>query len=931
MADGLVQALVGNILSLVEKEGSSIIGVRSEFNEIKRELESMISFLKDAERMKLTGEVVKTRVKQVRDMVYDVEDIIDEFRYLMNSQRKRSKFKNAIVQTAKLPKNTWVKHEMAKRLQEINKKIKEIPERRKRYDCNSTEESHTSSSRRSQHQLGPFPFIEGDSVLGFEKHEKILTKWLLDEEPECTVISVVGMGGSGKTTLVTKVYNAEIEKKSFSCYAWVTVSQAASNVENLLRSMIKEFMVNKKMGLDDLITTNYCQLVETTKSMDYSHLVKTLRNHLEKQRYVIVLDDIWDINDNLWLKISSALPRNKHRSRVLLTTRKENIANFSFERRKHIYYLEHLPKEAAWDLFCRKAFSADKGCPEQLEQTARALAEKCNGLPLAIIAMGSLMHSKGVMEQEWSEVIESLNSELSNNPLLEPVKSILSLSFSDLPYYLKHCFLYCCLFPEDYVIRRKRLIRLWIAEGFVEKRENKTLEKVADSYLTDLINRNMLQVVRKNNNGRPKECRMHDVMREVGLSISKEHNFLVLDNNNDGRPRRLAVHKVNDHIQSGSQMSQLRSLLVFSATADDGAISHQSLLNTLLPKFRLLRVLDLQGVPIKTVPNEVTSLFNLQCLNLRKTLITELPYPFGHLINLLTLDISDTEVKVLPGDIVNLKNLRHLIMYHYNLKNYATFDHLSGTWAPSDIVRLKSLQVLASIEAAEVDMIRKLGELTQLKRFEVTKIRADAGIELCNSIQKMKQLHRLFVMATDENVSLKMDTLEQPPLHLSRVTLVGKLGGIPKWFRSLESLTFLFLKWSRLRDDPIPSIQALSKLQHLTLFNAYDGSRLRFIKGSFPNLKILRLWNLPLLNQVDIEQGAMPNVEDLWLSGSKRLKMIPHGIQHLTKLKELTLEDVSTELVKRLRGEAPDRTKVKHISKINHYWKAGFGWSSENL
>jgi disease resistance protein RPM1 len=170
---------------------------------------------------------------------------------------------------------------------------------------------------------------------------------------------------------------------------------------------------------------------------------------------------------------------------------------------------------------------------------------KCEGLPLAIAALGSLMYSKNI--SQWKEIYNSLNWSLSNNPKLQAVKTILLLSFNDLPYQLKHCFLYCSLFPEDHEIRRKRLIKLWMAEGFVEQVKGSTPEEVAESYLVELIFRSMLQVVERNEFGRPRRCKMHDLMRELALSISEREKFGVVHDGGEEmkecKARRISIHK----------------------------------------------------------------------------------------------------------------------------------------------------------------------------------------------------------------------------------------------------------------------------------------------------------------------------------------------------------------------------------------------------
>ncbi|KAL7204698.1 hypothetical protein ACSBR2_017743 [Camellia fascicularis] len=153
-------------------------------------------------------------------------------------------------------------------------------------------------------------------------------------------------------------------------------------------------------------------------------------------------------------------------------------------------------------------------CPQHLKSLAQDLVAKCKGFPLAIVALGGVMSSK-YLKSDWRRIFNSLSWELSNNPRLEVIKTTLLLSFNNLTYRLKCCFLYCCLFLEDYEIKRKRLIRLWMEKGFVEKVRRRTPEEVAESYLMELISRSMLQVVMKNKSRRPKQCKMHDLMQVV--------------------------------------------------------------------------------------------------------------------------------------------------------------------------------------------------------------------------------------------------------------------------------------------------------------------------------------------------------------------------------------------------------------------------------
>ncbi|KAK9995137.1 hypothetical protein SO802_024840 [Lithocarpus litseifolius] len=570
----------------------------------------------------------------------------------------------------------------------------------------------------------------------------------------------------------------------------------------------------------------------------------------------------------------------------------------------HVYHIQPLEEDEAWDLFCKKAFSSNSNrcyLPD-LVSFAQELVRKCEGLPLAIVALGSLMYSKN--ESQWTYIYKSLNWSLNNNPELEVVKTILLLSFNDLPHQLKHCFLYCSLFPEDYEIRGKRLIKLWMAEGFVEQVKGSTPEEVAESCLVELIFRSMLQVVHRNEFGRPKACKMHDVMRDVALPILEKHNFGVIHDGGEAmekcKARRMSIHKMDVELKSFMGMSKLRSFLVFNNC------------NTLPSGSKLLRALDLQDVPIDELPNEVVNLFNLKYLNLRGTLLRRLPNSIGRLLNLQTLDIRDTQIEALPHGIGNLQNLWHLIMYRYTW-NWNDFRYVNGTNVPSNISRITNLQSVSAIES-NGDLMQQIRSMTQRTRIGISNVKEADEMDLCDSIQNMKLLHYLFIMVTNEEETLRMDALSAPPPNLRLLILVGKLEKAPRWFHSLQSVTYLYLHWSRLEEDLLPHIAALPNLGLLSLVNAYVGKQLCFSIG-FPKLTKLSIGNFPHVNEIIIGKGVMPNMKSLWIASCMELKTVPKGIEYLN-LQELILKFASMEL----ENCIVDSPKVRHIPKIYYHW-----------
>ena len=199
---------------------------------------------------------------------------------------------------------------------------------------------------------------------------------------------------------------------------------------------------------------------------------------------------------------------------------------------------------------------------------AQTILERCKGLPLAIVAIsGVLVRKKQCNADEWDKLNRNLGNMLQENRL-QNVSSILLLSYYDLPFYLQSCLLYMGMLPEDYEIEGHRLSELWIAEGFVEQKDGMTKYEVAEDYLMELKARSLIQadVVAK---AWGEVCRIHDLLRELLLSKSKDHKFATIVNEKNTRwherIRRLSIHNTLGTIHDKKKILRVRSLLAFGA------------------------------------------------------------------------------------------------------------------------------------------------------------------------------------------------------------------------------------------------------------------------------------------------------------------------------------------------------------------------------
>ncbi|KAG0519867.1 hypothetical protein BDA96_08G023500 [Sorghum bicolor] len=365
-----------------------------------------------------------------------------------------------------------------------------------------------------QHVLDTTCLNIEDNIVGIELETAWLVKQLIHGQEERTIVSVRGMGGLGKTTLVRQVYKKDEVKQHFNCFAWIAVSQSYNN-GHLLRGILKQLQQKQK------------DIPQKVDTMDLASLLEKLANFLQDNRYLIVLDDMW--SRDAWVLLDPALSRSKKGSRIIITTRNEDVASLADD--EHCMQLKTLGKKEAWDLFCSKAFPRLEGktCPQSVAYWAEKIVDKCEGLPLAIVAIGSLLSRKKPYENEWNSFYHQLVWQIGNNPDLNAVRNALDLSINYLPGNVKNCFLYCGLFPEDHQIRGEEIIRLWITEDFIEERgpTSITMEEVGAEYLNEIAQRSLLQVVQRDAYGRSEIFQMHDLVRDIVVSKSAQvRNFL---------------------------------------------------------------------------------------------------------------------------------------------------------------------------------------------------------------------------------------------------------------------------------------------------------------------------------------------------------------------------------------------------------------------
>lgn len=615
-------------------------------------------------------------------------------------------------------------------------------------------------------------------------------------------------------------------------------------------------------------------------------------------RYFIVIDDIW--STSAWRTIRCAFPENNCSSRILTTTRIITVAKYCCSpHRDHVYELKPLDAAHSKSLFFNRIFGSEDRCPLHLKEVSNEILKKCGGLPLAIITVASLLVTKAIIKEEWEKMLKSIGSALEKDTDMEEMKKILLLSYNDLPYHLKTCLLYLGVFPEDYEIKRDRLIRRWIAEGFITTEGGQDMEEIGECYFNELINRSMIQPVGIQYDGRADACRVHDMILDLIISKSVEENFLTLcgDGNHklvqQDKVRRLSInyHARDDIIVPTNMIvSNVRSLTIFGYAENMPGLSN----------FLLLRVLDLENRVVLEYNylRHIGRLSQLRYLRLSSRRITALPEQIGDLQNLQTLDLRWTRIKRLPQSVVLLRRLTCLLVNSLEL--------------PEGIGNMQALQELSEIEInchTSVSSLLELGQLTNIRILGLnwciidtnyaTKIHADS---LVMSLCKLGMLNLRSIQIQSYH-SCSLDFLQDswfpPPRRLQKfdMSIDYYFPRIPNWMISLEYLSYLDIYLTPVDEESFRTLGDLPSLLFLWISSREAKPKEGVIVSSngFRCLKEFYFSCWEIGTGLTFEPGAMPMLEKLRVPFNAHCVCSLHGvldfgIWHLSSLRHLQVE-----------------------------------------
>ncbi|XP_073123682.1 putative late blight resistance protein homolog R1A-10 isoform X2 [Henckelia pumila] len=684
-------------------------------------------------------------------------------------------------------------------------------------------------------------------MVGFDEYLMQIVDQLTGDSSALEFISIVGMGGIGKSTLATHAYNDPYVVHHFDIRAWVTVSQSY-NIRDIMSRILDSMNKSPKgnqLGLD-------------------------VYQNLKGRRYLIVIDDIWDIK--AWDDLKRMFPDDQTGSRIMLTTRIADVAAYASPSGA-LHQISLLNNDRSWELLRAKVFG-DEPCPLDLQEIGKTIAQNCGGLPLSVLVIGGFLSKLEMTQEVWRSVAENVTSFVFSSD--DRCSAMLRLSYNYLPQYLKACFLYTGIFPRNHEISVSKLTMMWVAEGFLGQAHGRSLEESAERCVEDLLDRSLILKSQNNSEGKIKAFKIHDVLFDFCIEEAKHEKFLKiigspahLLSTSTVSERRLSIRVdvLFEHsrfnIDSMSTTSCVRSLVSLGRWPPS---------SDLFLRFKLLRVLHATEVAFSQFPCQVMELLNLRYMALCCN--GDIPASITKLWNLQTLimvpDFDLLGENYLPVEIWVMSHLRYVRCYGANF--------LDPTAAKFDIYRkhvvledLHTLSGLWNFEFTE-EMLQRIPNIKNIDVFYDSRCLVENEwsyyqLENLGNLHQLKAL-KIFVIP-DPSCSVNSKFTVHFPASLKTLTLGGVR--IP-W----HELTII---------GSLPHLEVL-KLKD----NACVGTEWEPNEVEFCQLKVLVLESLEL-EHWRAESDHFPSLQRLIIRWCYSLVEIPSGLGESMTLTTIGLDE----------------------------------------
>ncbi|CDP14811.1 unnamed protein product [Coffea canephora] len=858
-----VSVILNKILPLAADEVSRVWGAKKDLEKLAKKVEMMEALIFDAKCKQPTSKAVQLWLKRLQSIARHAEIVLDDFGYEVLRQK---------VENRKRDK-------MANNIKNVSASLEEAYREANQIGLHPAQLPMTSADHKEDRLT--VPFVDESEMVGREVEVSQVVSMLIssDYKKDLPVISIVGMGGQGKTTLAQLVLKNESVTKHFDKKIWVCVSDDFK-VERLLNEMLQS------LGEKNAETTNK------------EALVRKLQENLKGKSCLLVLDDIWNDDREKWdrMRICLLAIGGAPGSKILATTRSDEVA--SAMQTSGVHHLDILLDDHSWMLFEKLAF-ADGGARKtrDLVDIGRRILKKCGGVPLAIKVIGGLLYSK----KDASEWLTIEKSEIWNEStnIANGVISILKLSYENLPSWsVKQCFASCSIFPKDTDMKKESLIQIWMAQGLINDAKgggHLQMEDIGSDYFNILLRSSLLQAAPKYG---IEYYRMHDLVHDLSLQVSN-NCFLNTEDGMEVSHDDEVMHLTIINLSRGKVLKKIERIPPNLQTLYylwGGGI----MLKDILKRSRYLSVLKVDCYDVTHLPNAVGNMKHLRHLDISETGITALPDSITKLYNLMTLKIRYLEE--IPKKFSNLINLRHIEFSKVlrgrsqclfpgigQLANLRTLPHFVVSQA-------KGCQL------EELEHLRNLGgelEIFGLENVSSFESAAKAKLSEKSSIQSLEfSWNGTKEDCDDNNINGVMEGL-QPHPDLKSLAIRGFEGSrYPSWMVAKDHLTVLrnlvHLTLGGLgKCEQVPPLGDLPCLESLKMISLHNVKRIgaEFYDGKpvtlFPKLSRFVLWGMGSLEEWS-DAMSFPNLRDLDISGLPKLAVLP-DMENLTSLKELRI------------------------------------------
>ncbi|XP_027170515.1 putative disease resistance protein RGA1 [Coffea eugenioides] len=400
MAELLVPKVIDVLGDVVVKQLGEkvnlVMGVEEEVANIKKSLETIQEVLHDAERRRVKERPVGKWLEELEDITYEMDDVLDEWNVKILKPENEGTYRNARMQPTLgnkvrsfIPslcsclKQLPVRSDIASKLKKINEELELTFEKACQFEFISS--SGIPDSQDFQ-RIMTTSIIDESEIYGRESDkdallDQVLSKSTSQGRDGVQVISVVGVGGSGKTTLAQLLFNNDEVKNHFELRNWVCVSDPFAR-----KTVAKAILENAGKSSHDA---------------ELDRLIRRIKETFSCKRF---LDDVWTEDDSKWKPFQYSLKDGAPRSVILVTTRSHRVATVVGSTDTH--HLSLISDSDCWLIMQRIAFGGRSGdlC-KKVEIIGQKIAEKCNGLPLAAKTMGSLLRFKDTVQQ-WQKSLD---------------------------------------------------------------------------------------------------------------------------------------------------------------------------------------------------------------------------------------------------------------------------------------------------------------------------------------------------------------------------------------------------------------------------------------------------------------------------------------------------------------------------------------------